>query len=279
MGLRATMIKRSLRQSCLFACFAIVAGFLSAAPASLAAARPAHMPRRVALYLNLQDTGQTVVLPVGEQLVVTLPMKTYNDNYWYVARNWGGGLKLIAGPDERRPTNWRASRRYTSEVFYFRKETPGTAHLVLEQSYWSKPMILKVVDQPFPSPLVSPAYPPASTPPIKERLVLRGIHFDFNKSTIRSGDAAVLDEDASTLKASPNVAVNVNGYCDAIGGEEYNLKLSDRRAVAVVDYLVKSGIPSSQLIPHGYGKNDFVATNDTAEGRAQNRRVELAPNQ
>jgi OmpA-OmpF porin, OOP family len=47
----------------------------------------------------------------------------------------------------------------------------------------------------------------------------------------------------------------------------------------VVDYLVKSGIPSSQLIPHGYGKNDFVATNDTAEGRAQNRRVELAPNQ
>jgi OOP family OmpA-OmpF porin len=47
----------------------------------------------------------------------------------------------------------------------------------------------------------------------------------------------------------------------------------------VVDYLVKSGIPSSQLIPHGYGKTDFVATNDTAEGRAQNRRVELVPNQ
>jgi OOP family OmpA-OmpF porin len=168
-------------------------------------------------------------------------------------------------------------------VFYFRREAPGTAHLVLEQSYWSKPMILKVVDRPFPSPLLPPASAAlaaaSSTPPIKERLVLRGIHFDFNKSTIRPGDAAVLDEDASTLKASPNVAVNVNGYCDAIGGEEYNLKLSDRRSVAVVDYLVKSGIPSSQLIPHGYGKNDFVATNDTAEGRAQNRRVELAPNQ
>ena len=109
--------------------------------------------------------------------------------------------------------------------------------------------------------------------------MLRGVHFDFNKSKIRPGDAAVLDEAATTLKANPNVTVNVNGYCDAIGGENYNLKLSDRRADAVVDYLVKAGIPSSQLIPHGYGKTDFVATNDTAEGRAQNRRVELVPNE
>ncbi len=49
-------------------------------------------------------------------------------------------------------------------------------------------------------------------------------------------------------------------------------------AEAVVNYLVKAGIPSSQLIPHGYGKTNFVATNDTSEGRAQNRRVELVPN-
>ena len=111
------------------------------------------------------------------------------------------------------------------------------------------------------------------------KLILRGVHFDFNKSKIRPGDAAVLDEAATTLKANPNVTVNVNGYCDAIGGVEYNLKLSDRRASAVVDYLVKAGIPPSQLIPHGYGKTDFVATNKTAEGRAQNRRVELVPNQ
>jgi OOP family OmpA-OmpF porin len=109
------------------------------------------------------------------------------------------------------------------------------------------------------------------------KLILRGVHFDFNKSKIRPGDAAVLDEAAATLKANPNATVNVNGYCDAIGGEEYNLKLSDRRANAVVDYLANAGIPASRLIPHGYGKTDFVATNDTAEGRAQNRRVELVP--
>ena len=109
--------------------------------------------------------------------------------------------------------------------------------------------------------------------------MLRGVHFDFNKAVIRPGDAAVLDEAITTLKASPGVVINVNGYCDAIGGEEYNLKLSDRRSDAVVNYLVSAGIPSSQLIPHGYGKTDFVAPNDTAEGRAQNRRVELVPNE
>ena len=105
------------------------------------------------------------------------------------------------------------------------------------------------------------------------------MHFDFNRANIRPDAVPILDEAADILKQHSNVAVNVNGYCDAIGSVEYNLKLSDRRADAVVDYLVKAGIPSSQLIPHGYGKTDFVATNDTAEGRAQNRRVELVPNQ
>jgi len=124
-----------------------------------------------------------------------------------------------------------------------------------------------------------PPPPPLPPPPVvKQKLVLRGVQFDFNKSKIRPGDAAVLDEAVSTLKANPNVTVNVNGYCDAIGGEEYNLKLSERRADAVEDYLEKGGIPASRLIPHGYGKTNFIATNDTPEGRAQNRRVELVPN-
>ena len=107
--------------------------------------------------------------------------------------------------------------------------------------------------------------------------MLRGVHFDFNKANIRPGDAAVLDEAAQILKANPNVVVDVNGYCDAIGSEEYNLRLSDRRANAVVEYLVQQGVPASRLIPHGYGKTNFVAPNDTPEGRAQNRRVELVP--
>jgi outer membrane protein OmpA-like peptidoglycan-associated protein len=127
-----------------------------------------------------------------------------------------------------------------------------------------------------PVPTPSPP-PPPSPPPVKEKIVLRGVNFDFDKSIIRPGNAAVLDEAAATLKAHPDVAVNVNGYCDAIGGDEYNLRLSDRRSNAVVNYLAEQGIPRSRLVPHGYGKTNFVAPNDTAQGRAQNRRVELVP--
>jgi outer membrane protein OmpA-like peptidoglycan-associated protein len=205
-------------------------------------------------------------------------MKTYNDNYWYIYRNSGVPLRLVAGPNELRGRNFKPWTRGTEQLFYFRKDLPGTTHLVLEQSYWSKPMILKVVDGPPPPPR-APAPPPPPPMVKSEKVVLRGAHFDFDKSNIRPGDAAVLDEDVEKLKATPNVSVSVNGYCDAIGTEEYNLRLSDRRADAVVNYLVRAGIPSSQLVPHGYGKTNFVATNDTEEGRAQNRRVELVPNE
>ena len=120
---------------------------------------------------------------------------------------------------------------------------------------------------------------PPPPPPAPEKIILRGVHFDFNKSNIRPQDAAVLDEAAETLKTHQNVSVNVNGYCDAIGSVRYNLKLSERRSNAVVKYLADHGVAEGRMSPHGYGKTDFVATNKTAEGRAQNRRVELVPNQ
>ena len=89
----------------------------------------------------------------------------------------------------------------------------------------------------------------------------------------------MLDEAAGILKQHPDVSVNVNGYCDAIGSVRYNLKLSERRSDAVVKYLADHGIAEGRMSPHGFGKTNFVATNKTAEGRAQNRRVELVPNQ
>ena len=91
---------------------------------------------------------------------------------------------------------------------------------------------------------------------------------DFNEAVIRPGDAAVLDEAITSLKRIP-VVINVNGYCDAIGDEEYNLRLSRYRGNAVANYLLNGGIQATQLRVHGYGKTDFVATNKTAEGRAE----------
>src|SRR5215469_3763891 len=128
---------------------------------------------------------------------------------------------------------------------------------------------------PQPQPVAPPA--PAPPPPAPEKLILRGVHFDFDKYNIRPQDAAVLDEAAGILKSHPTASVNVNGYCDSIGAVRYNLKLSERRAEAVVRYLADHGVAENRLIPHGYGKTNFVASNATAEGRAQNRRVELVP--
>ena len=130
---------------------------------------------------------------------------------------------------------------------------------------------------PRPLPPPQPPPPPPPPPPVKQKLILRGVHFDFNKSNIRPADAAVLDEAVATLKANPNTRIDVNGYTDAVGSEAYNLKLSQRRADSVASYLEQQGIPASQLVPQGYGKTNFVASNSTDDGRAQNRRVELVP--
>jgi outer membrane protein OmpA-like peptidoglycan-associated protein len=137
-----------------------------------------------------------------------------------------------------------------------------------------------IIQPPAPVAAQAPPPPPPSPPPQpapQERIVLRGVHFDFNRVRIRPDAVPILDEAAGILKQHPNVNVDVNGYCDAIGNVAYNLKLSQRRANAVVSYLVDKGIAASRLAPHGYGKTNFVATNATAEGRAQNRRVELVP--
>ena len=132
---------------------------------------------------------------------------------------------------------------------------------------------------PPPPPQVVQAPPPPPPPPprAREKLVLRGVHFDFDKSNIRPEDESVLDEAASTLKEQPGVSIYVDGYCDAIGSEEYNQKLSERRAGSVAAYLEDHGIPAGRLTPRGFGKTHFVASNDTADGRAENRRVELVP--
>jgi len=131
------------------------------------------------------------------------------------------------------------------------------------------------VATPTPTPMPTPT--PAPTPPPKEKLVLRGVHFDFDRSDIRPEDEPVLDEAVRILKTEQQVRLYVDGYCDAIGSDDYNEELSAERAASVVTYLENAGISAGRLIPRGFGKTHFVATNDTDEGRAQNRRVELVP--
>jgi outer membrane protein OmpA-like peptidoglycan-associated protein len=128
---------------------------------------------------------------------------------------------------------------------------------------------------PPPPPAVKVEAPPPA-PPSKKRIVLRAVHFDFDKAKIRSDAVPILDEAASILKEEGTVGVIVAGHTDGIGTEEYNLKLSKRRADAVSKYLIDHGVSASRIKAEGFGKSKPVASNDTDDGRAQNRRVELS---
>jgi len=119
------------------------------------------------------------------------------------------------------------------------------------------------------------AQAPRPAPPMKKKIVLRGVHFDFDKATIRADARPVLDEAIATLKQQGGIAVIAEGHTDNVGTDAYNMKLSQRRAKAVRDYLVAGGISPRRIAVEGFGESHPVASNDTADGRAQNRRVEL----
>jgi len=106
-------------------------------------------------------------------------------------------------------------------------------------------------------------------------ITLKGVNFEFDSDRLTPESAAILDQAAAVLKQRPNAVVEVQGHTDARGKDAYNLKLSERRARTVQDYLVKGGVPAGQLTARGYGEAEPVASNDTDEGRAQNRRVDL----
>lgn len=105
--------------------------------------------------------------------------------------------------------------------------------------------------------------------------MLRGVNFDFDKSNIRADARPILDEAVRTLQGEPSIHVSVEGHTDAIGTDAYNQKLSERRARAVADYLAVGGVSRSRMTTEGFGESKPVANNATADGRAQNRRVEL----
>ena len=106
-------------------------------------------------------------------------------------------------------------------------------------------------------------------------MIVRAVDFEFNLSQLTAPAQQTLDEVASALLTQPELHVEIQGHTDSIGSVAYNLNLSQRRADAVMDYLVSKGVSASNLTAKGYGKSKPIVSNDTAEGRAQNRRVEF----
>jgi outer membrane protein OmpA-like peptidoglycan-associated protein len=104
---------------------------------------------------------------------------------------------------------------------------------------------------------------------------LKNIYFDFDKTTLKSEYYVELDKVVDFLNQNNSVEIEISGHTDSKGSDTYNLNLSQGRSQAVVDYLINQGIESSRLSAHGYGESKPIDTNDTAEGQANNRRVEF----
>lgn len=111
---------------------------------------------------------------------------------------------------------------------------------------------------------------------IKLTLNENSVNFDLNKSTLTAKAKQNLDKLVSVFNEYPDTDIQIFGYTDSTGSVDYNLKLSGERAESVKNYLVGKGLRSNRFNIIGRGVEDPIATNDTAEGRSQNRRVEFA---
>lgn len=110
---------------------------------------------------------------------------------------------------------------------------------------------------------------------VGSKIILKNIFFDFDKATLRPESTNELERLTKLLNDIPTLKIEISGHTDSKGADEYNKSLSNNRAKAVLDYLVKAGISVGRLISIGFGEEQPIASNDTDEGRQLNRRTEF----
>jgi OmpA-OmpF porin, OOP family len=108
----------------------------------------------------------------------------------------------------------------------------------------------------------------------EQKFTLDDVHFETSKSVLLPSSFHVLNELAAALKAKKDLKLEIAGHTDSVGNNDSNQKLSENRAKSVVAYLIKKGVEAARLIAKGYGEDEPIATNDTEEGRQENRRTE-----
>lgn len=110
---------------------------------------------------------------------------------------------------------------------------------------------------------------------LNKPIILKNITFEFGKSQLKESSYSELNKLAAELNANPSYQISLSGHTDNIGQEEDNLELSQARAKAVAEYLTSKGIAPTRITYKGYGSQQPISTNDTEQGREQNRRVEF----
>ena len=123
-----------------------------------------------------------------------------------------------------------------------------------------------------------PQTPQTATVDEKGCWATHDILFDFDSSEIKPQYHSALDVIIAVLKKNPGLKVEIQGNTDNMGPESYNQMLSEKRAQAVKEYMVKNGIESERLKAVGFGATRNVASNENDTGRALNRRIEFVPN-
>ena len=162
----------------------------------------------------------------------------------------------------------------------------NSAGQCLHTSSWSKDLAVaecdagmvpkKAAAEPAPAPVV--AKPAPKPEPVVEKISLKaGALFDVSKADLKPAGKSELDAMVSKIRDSDTQIeqITITGHTDAAGASEYNLKLSERRAEAVKAYLVSKGLSGDRIVTKGAGDAQPVASNKTAAGRAQNRRVDI----
>jgi outer membrane protein OmpA-like peptidoglycan-associated protein len=112
-------------------------------------------------------------------------------------------------------------------------------------------------------------------PDIAPRETLKNCNFEFNKAVLLPGCEQILDELVRSMKANPDIMIEIQGHTDHIGSDAYNQKLSEQRAGAVMQYLIDHGINAARMKATGKGESTPIATNNSEAGRLENRRVEI----
>ena len=227
-----------------------------------------------------------------------------NANETALSVSLGGGLELALGSDWKIIAEYGYHSMFNSELdgavavgeingrdsymtlnlgllYYFGKGEPSKdcqLYSGISQEY--KDMtdydrIEEMIKKHIPKEVIKEVVVEKPTTAAMEKWILVGVNFDFNKSKLTAESYPILYDAAKTLLNNPDMKVEIQGYTDSIGSEDYNKKLGQRRADVVKDYLISKGVSASRLRTVSYGESNPVADNKTADGRALNRRIEF----
>lgn len=194
----------------------------------------------------------------------------------------GSDLHLGLGVEYKFAPSWSLLGEYTSGSGKSGATKLNNNNLSLGVNYYfdtpaAAPAPVAVKEEPKPAPVAAPA-------PVKETwktlledkpVRIEGANFDTNSAKLKGASIQKLDEVVEFAGKYKDAQLDVSGHTDSRGTKEYNQGLSERRAASVKAYLVKKGVAESRITTRGYGLEQPIADNNTAEGRAQNRRVEI----